>query len=149
MYPKRTLLDVGGFNHKLPGAEDSELNSRLIKKGELFFVPKAVVCHDHVSGLRDFANQMLRYGRDKGIVRKFSIAVAPSLFLILLLLSLIFTPWLFIISIFLYSILILLMGVKFALQKKNVKFIISIPLVYVTEHILYSIGFWKGLILQN
>ena len=78
MYRKADLVAVGGFNPKLPGAEDSELNSRLTKKGKLLFVPNAVVLHNHGRGLKDFAKQMLRYGRDRGVARKFSLAVVPS-----------------------------------------------------------------------
>jgi len=145
MYRKLSLMNVGGFNYKLPGAEDSELNARLTKIGKLLFVPEAVVLHDHGRGLKDFAKQMLRYGRDRGVARKFSLAVAPSLVFFLLLLSLIFTPWFCLSAVALYLVIIILTGMKFAIQKKNLEFVYSIPLIYVIEHSLYSIGFWKGL----
>jgi cellulose synthase/poly-beta-1,6-N-acetylglucosamine synthase-like glycosyltransferase len=147
MYRKADLVAVGGFNPKLPGAEDSELNSRLIKKGKLLFVPDAVVLHNHGRGLKDFAKQMLRYGRDRGVARKFSLAVVPSVMLILLLLSLIFTPWILLGALALYFVTIILTGIIFAFRKKSLKYVFSIPLIYVIEHSLYSVGFWKGLIL--
>jgi len=149
MYRKADLVAVGGFNHKLPGAEDSELNARLTKRGKLLFVPNAVVLHNHGRGLKDFAKQMLRYGRDRGVARKFSLAVVPSLVFFLLLLSLIFTPWILLSAIVLYLVIIILTGIIFALRKKNSKYVFSIPLIYVIEHSLYSVGFWKGLIFRR
>jgi cellulose synthase/poly-beta-1,6-N-acetylglucosamine synthase-like glycosyltransferase len=147
LYRKADLVAVGGFNHKLSGAEDSELNARLNKRGKLLFVPNAVVLHNHGRGLKDFAKQMLRYGRDRGVARKFSLAVAPSLVLLVLLLSLIFTPRILLSAIALYLVIIILTGIIFALRKKNSKYVFSIPLIYVIEHVLYSVGFWKGLVL--
>jgi len=147
MYRKADLVAVGGFNYKLPGAEDSELNSRLTKKGKLLFMPNAVVLHNHGRGLKDFAKQMLRYGRDRGVARKFSLAVVPSVVLLLLLVDLIFTPWILLSAIALYLVTIILTGIIFAFRKKNAKYVFSIPLIYVIEHSLYSVGFWRGLVL--
>ena len=149
LYRKRDLLKVGGFKHTLPGAEDADLNSRMLTVGKLLFVPSAIVFHDHGRGFKDFAKQMLRYGRDRGVARKLSLAVIPSILLLLLLISLFFTPWFFSAGVAVYLFLIFSMGLKFTLKENNLKYMGAIPLIYVVEHSLYSIGFWKGLILRR
>ncbi len=149
MYRRQDILKVGGFNTSLPGAEDAELNGRLFKEGKLLYLPNAVILHDHGRGLKEFAKQMLRYGRDRGVARRLALQVAPPLAAPLLLLSLIFTRWIFLSLLALYVVIVVIMGLKFAAQAKNVKYLISIPSVYVIEHSLYTLGFWKGLITRR
>jgi len=64
MYHKKDVVGVGGFNIHLSGADETELNRRLIKlkKGKLLYVPSAVVLHDHGRGLKEFAKNMYHYG---------------------------------------------------------------------------------------
>ncbi len=149
MYRAQDLLKVGGFNASLPGAEDADLNSRLLKEGKLLYVPDAVILHDHGRGLRKFARQILRYGRDRGVARRLSLPVVPPLLLPLVLLTLIFTPWIVLNLIVLYLVIIVTMGIKFAIQEKNIKYLISIPIVYAVEHSSYTLGLWRGLILRK
>ncbi len=149
MYHRQDILDASGFNTGLPGAEDAELNGRLLKKGKLLYLPDAVVLHDHGRGLKEFAKQMLRYGRDRGVARRPSLQVAPALVLPLVLLSLIFTRWIFLDLLALYLVTLVIMGLRFAAQENSIKNLISIPIVYFIEHSLYSLGFWKGLIMRR
>lgn len=149
MYRRQDILDVGGFNTSLPGAEDAELNGRLLKEGKLLYLPNAVILHDHGRGLNEFAKQMLRYGRDRGVARRLALQVAPPLAVPLLLLSLIFTRWIFVGLLALYLVALVVMGLKFAVQEKNSKHLISIPSVYIIEHSLYTLGFWRGLIIRR
>jgi cellulose synthase/poly-beta-1,6-N-acetylglucosamine synthase-like glycosyltransferase len=145
MYRRQDILKVGGFNTNLPGAEDAELNGRLLKEGKLLYVPNAVILHDHGRGVKEFAKQMFRYGRDRGVARRLALQVAPPLAVPLLLLSLIFTPWIFLSLLASYLVILVVMGLKFAVREKSIKYLISIPSVYVIEHSLYTLGFWKGL----
>jgi cellulose synthase/poly-beta-1,6-N-acetylglucosamine synthase-like glycosyltransferase len=145
MYRRQDILKVGGFNTNLPGAEDAELNGRLLKGGKLLYLPIAVILHDHGRGVKEFAKQMFRYGRDRGVARRLALQVAPPLSAPLLLLSLIFTPWIFLSLLASYLVILVVMGLKFAVREKNIKYLISIPSVYVIEHSLYTLGFWKGL----
>ena len=149
MYHRQDILKVGGFNTSLPGAEDAELNGRLLKQGKLLYVSDAVILHDHGRGLKKFARQMLRYGRDRGVARRLGLQVAPPLLVPLVLLSLIFTRWIFLGLLALYLVILVIMGLKFAAQKRNISYLVSIPSVYVIEHTLYTLGFWKGLIRRR
>lgn len=149
MYRRQDILKVGGFNTSLPGAEDAELNGRLLKEGKLRYLPNAVILHDHGRGLNEFAKQMLRYGRDRGVARRLDLQVAPPLAAPLVLLSLIFTRWVFLSLLALYLAILVAVGLKFAVQEKNIKYLISIPTVYIIEHSLYTLGFWKGLIRRR
>ena len=149
MYRRQDILKVGGFNTGLPGAEDAELNGRLLKKGKLLYLPNAVILHDHGRGLKEFAKQMLRYGRDRGVARRLGLQVVPALVLPLVLLSLIFTRWIFLGLLASYLVTLVVMGLRFAIQENNIKNLISIPIVYFIEHSLYSLGFWRGLIIRR
>ena len=69
--------------------------------------------------------------------------VVPPLVAPLLLLSLIFTRWVFFPFIALYLVLLVSMGIKFAVQERDIRYVITIPIVYIIEHVGYTIGFWK------
>jgi glycosyltransferase involved in cell wall biosynthesis len=149
MYRRQDVLEVGGFNPDLPGAEDAELNGRMLKRGKLLYLPDAVVLHDHGRGLRDFARQMFRYGRDRGVARRLGLPVILSLAVPLLLLLLIFYPWVFLGLLALYLAVLMVMGLKFAVQERNIRYLPAIVIVYLVEHSLYILGFWRGLILRR
>ncbi len=149
MYRRQDILEVGGFNPSLPGAEDTELNSRLLRKGKLLYLPEAIILHDHGRGLKDFARQMLRYGRDRGVARRPGLQVVLPFSVPLLLLSLIFTRWIFLSLLALYLVILMVTGLKFAIQERDIRYLPSIMIVYLIEHSLYTLGFWKGLILRR
>lgn len=149
MYRREDILRVGGFRPSLPGAEDAELNGRLLAEGKLLYLPAAVILHDHGRGIKEFARQMLRYGRDRGVARRLDLQVAPALAIPLVLLSLVFTKWILLYLVAAYLAILLGTALKLAIQEKNAKYTISIPCVYVVEHSLYSLGFWRGLIVHR
>ena len=149
MYRRKDILKVGGFRPSLPGAEDAELNGRLLTEGKLLYIPTAVILHDHGRGMKEFAKQMLRYGRDRGVARRLDLQVAPALAIPLVLLSLIFTRWILLYLLVIYLAILAATALKFAVQEKDVKYAISVPSVYVVEHSLYTLGFWKGLITKR
>jgi glycosyltransferase involved in cell wall biosynthesis len=143
MYRREAILAIGGFNVNLLGADETELNRRLLKKGKLLYTPNTVVLHDHGRGYREFAKNMYRYGtwrRQSGV---FGLPAIPPLLAPLLALSLIFTRWVFFSSLVIYFIILVSMGFKFAIQEKDLRFIVSIPIAYLTEHTCYTVGFWK------
>ena len=149
MYRRQDILRVGGFNPNLPGAEDAELNGRLLKKGKLLYLPDAVILHDHGRGLKDFARQMFHYGRDRGVALRFGLPVFMALIMPLLLLLLIFRPWFFVGLVAFYLAALIVMGLKFAVQEREIKYLPSIVIVYLIEHSFYISGFWRGLILRR
>ena len=70
-YRTSRLLQVGGFNSQLPGAEDTELNSRMVRAGNI--IRTDVNCR--VFKLRNYtysslARKYWRYGKEIGIVER-------------------------------------------------------------------------------
>jgi glycosyltransferase involved in cell wall biosynthesis len=145
MYRKRDLMAAGGFNIHLSGADETELNQRLVKRrrGKLLYVPSAVVIHDHGRNLKQFARNMYRYGgwrRESGV---WDLPAIPPLLTPLLLLSLVFTRWVLLPALGLYLLAIAGLGFKFAIGERDIRYLLSIPMVYLVEHSCYVTGFWR------
>ena len=151
LYRKKDLVEVGGFNIHLSGADETELNQRLTKrkKGKLLYVPSAVVVHDHGRSLKEFARNMYHYGGWRRECGVWDLPVIPPLLTPLLLLSLIFTRWILLPFLGLYLIAIMAMGFKFAIQQRGIRYLFSIPIVYLVEHSCYVLGFWKQMIVPR
>jgi glycosyltransferase involved in cell wall biosynthesis len=145
MYRKTDLVGVSGFNIHLSGADETELNRRLIKlkEGKLLYVPSAVVLHDHGRGLKEFAKNMYHYGGWRRECRVWDLPALPPLIAPFLFLTLIIGYWILPAIISLYLVIIGVMGLKFAIQEKDVRYLLSIPIIYLVEHLCYTIGFWK------
>jgi len=145
MYRKGDLEEVGGFNIHLSGADEAELNQRLtrLKKSKLLYVPSALVVHDHGRGLKEFAKNMYHYGGWRKECGVWDLPSIPPLIAPVVLLSLIFTRWIFISFLGLYLSAIMATGLRFVTREKNIRYFFSIPLVCVVEHGGYFLGFWK------
>ena len=146
MYHKDDILKIGGFDVRLSTAEDTELNSKLLKIGKLLYTPNAIVLHNHKRGLKDFAKRMYQYGYGRAKSRLWDLQVVPPILALLLIVSLVFTPWIFLSMVGIYMIMIGAMGMKFAIRERSLKYLVPVPIIYLIEHILYTLGFWRGLI---
>lgn len=146
IYRKKNLLNVGSFDVNLHTAEDTELNSRLLKVGKLLYIPNTIVLHNHNRGLRDFAKRMQQYGYGRIESRQWDIQVIPPLFFFFLVLSLAFIPQLFLFMSAVYISLLVLMATKCTIQKRNLSYLYSIPIVYMIIHGEYMIGVGKGIL---
>ncbi|MFC1985397.1 glycosyltransferase [Chloroflexota bacterium] len=149
MYRRRDLVEAGGFNIHLSGADEAELGRRMVKLGKLLYTPTVLMLHDHKRGLRKFAKQMFYYGRWRRECRVVELPVVPPLLVPLLLLSLIFTRWLLPSVLGLYLIMVLLFGTRFVLQQREPKYFFSIPVVYITEHLFFIVGFWREVLFPR
>lgn len=149
MYRRKDLLDVGGFNVLSPGAEDAELNRKLLAKGKLLYNPEALVIHHHSWTLREYTKKMFRYGFERGLIRAFDLQVIPPFFAFLVLLSLAFTPYIFLASLVLYLLIIVYFGIRGAQQEHNIRYLYSVPAVYIIEHSMYTLGMWKSVISKK
>ena len=146
---REDILRAGGFNVSLSGGEDIELGKRLNKLGKLLYTPDAVVLHDHSRGLKEFARQVYHYGSWRRENRVFGLQVVLPLIVPVLLLSLIFTRWVFLGTALLYLGTIASMGVRFAIQGKDPRYLFSMPIVYIIEHFFYVAGFWKEVVIPR
>jgi len=144
MYPRETLREIGGFNVTLSISEEPELNRRLSKLGKLFYTPDAVVLHNQDRGLKDFAKRMYQFGWGRGKLRLWDLQCIAPIIALCLFLSLVFTYWIFVSAIVLYFFILMAIGFKFAIQERDIRYLGSIPIVYVIEHSSYTIGFWRG-----
>jgi len=149
MYRKKDLMNVGGFNVLSPGAEDAELNRKLLAKGKLLYNPEALVIHHHSWTLKEYTKKMFRYGFERGLIRAFDLQVIPPFFALLVLLSLILTPYIFLASVLLYLLIILIFGIKSSYQEQNIRYLFSVPIVYIIEHSMYTLGMWKSVISKK
>jgi len=146
MYRKETLMKIGGFNVTLSINEETELNRRLSKIGKLLYTPDAVVLHNQGRGLKDFAKRMYQFGCGRGRLRLWDLQCIPPIIASLLVLSLVFSYLILVGVISLYFFILIVMGFKFAIQERDIRYLGSIPIVYAIQHSSYAIGFWKGLL---
>lgn len=144
MYLREILMKIGGFNVKLSVNEETELNRRLTKIGKLLYTPSAAVLHNQGRGLKEFAKRMYQFGHGRGRLRLWDLQCIPPIAALLLVLSLVFTPWIFLCAIGIYVFILIVMGFKFGIRERRVRYLVSIPIVYVVEHCSYGLGFWKG-----
>lgn len=66
-YKKQDLIEIGGFNEKLPTAEETELNFRLKKLGKkIKYSEKLSLLHNRRGTIRLFCKQQFKFGIGKG-----------------------------------------------------------------------------------
>lgn len=151
MYRKRDLIDIGGFNVHLTGADETELNYRLLKerKGNLCYTPSAPIMHNHGRNLKEFSINMYRYGGWRRECRVWDLPVFIPILLPFILISIIFNYWIAVGIISLYILAISITVASISIKYKNLKYFISIPIVYTTQYICYTVGFWKEIIIPT
>ena len=143
MYRKEDILRVGGFDPNLSGADETELNARLLKSGKLRYVRDAAVLHDHSRGLKEFARNMYHYGGWRKECGVWDWPMLPPLLAPLLLLTLLASRWILPAIIGFYLVIVGLHGLYFAIKERDLRYLFTIPIVYIVEHICYTDGFWK------
>lgn len=145
MFQRDVLIRSGGFDVALSINEETELNKRLSKMGELLYTPDAMVLHNQNRGLAAFAKRMYQFGYGRGRLRLWNLQCIPPMTALFLLLSLLLTPWIFMGGTVSYVLILVIMGLKASASEKGVKYAGTVPIVYLVEHLSYSIGFWRGL----
>ena len=145
MYRRADIMSIGGFNTGFV-SEDADLNGRLIKRGKLVYTPEAIILRHQDRGLNNFVVQIYRWGMVRAATRLWEVQIIPPILVPLVLISLIFTPWVLLASLGLYLLVILIAGVRFAIQEKDPRYLVSIPIVFIIEHTVYTVGFWKEII---
>lgn len=149
MYRRKALMEIGGFDVALFINEDTELNRRLSKIGKLLYTPDAVVLHNQGRGLKNFAKRMYQFGCGRGRLRLWDLQCIPPIIASMLVLSLVFSYLILVGVISLYVFILIVMGFKFAIQERDIRYLGSIPIVYAIQHSSYTIGFWKGLLAMH
>lgn len=145
MYRKKDLARVGGFDNNLPTAEDTEINRRLRKIGDLIYTPDAVIVHNHTRGLKDFTRRSYQYGYGKGKCLIRDLMLIPPLFVPFILILPFLSVWAFFFTILLYFAVLFSFSARICLKKRSYRYFGRIVVVFVFEHVAYTIGIWKGL----
>jgi len=146
MYRKEDLIKVGGFNVGLSINEETELNRRLTKLGKLLYTPKALILHNQNRDLRDFAKRNYLFGYGRGKNKLWDLQVIPPILGLITLLLLFASLKAFLFMIFLYAFILLCFDFKIFMKVKKAQYLVSIPIVFVIEHLFYAMGFWGGVI---
>jgi len=158
-YLRKALVEVGGFDEELVGCDDTDLGYRLRHMGrKLVFEPQARVLHSVKFGtLRQFAKLMFKYGRGRGYAARkkrylFSGPAIPATGII------IGIPFLLIWTemsrsliplltpIALYAIAVEGYSLAVAVSKRVPRVAALGPVVLVTEHVSYFLGFISGIL---
>jgi len=147
------MLDLGGFNEALYPNEENALMDALQKRGgKLIYDPDLIVHRRPRPSLKAFAKMLMTYGR--GRAEQFRsyptlgslINFVPPAFCFYLL-SLVLVPFfglLWLLPLALYFLTVLIDAASLATRGGLLRSIGAIPLIILT-HILYGVGFWRGL----
>ena len=147
-FKKSAVIAAGGFDEKYIRAQDWELNYRLRKQGGLiWFDPRLLVTYRPRNTLAKLAKQYFQYGRWRRVISRqhrstvnFRYLAPPFTVvanLLSLLLSILFSP-IFLIPPLIYLALVVVGGIVIA--KKLIDRLLM-PIVLVTMHISWGIGF--------
>jgi GT2 family glycosyltransferase len=153
---KHILEKEGAFDEELFPNEENELMVRLQDKGyKLLYVPQLVAYHPPEKDFGALSRKILGYGRGRAFyifkrLRSFGLVyMLPSLFLLFL----IATPFLFTIQSlkFLTALILLsyflvngIFSLYIGAKKKNWRYAVVLPIVYLTIHLSYGLGFILG-----
>jgi cellulose synthase/poly-beta-1,6-N-acetylglucosamine synthase-like glycosyltransferase len=153
---RQAMLELGGFNEALYPNEENALMDELQERGgKLIYDPQLVVHRRPRSSLKSFAKMLMTYGRGRaeqfrvhptlGSVLNF---VPPlfCLYLLALLLLLALTPSgrVCLLPLAFYALAVLAQAMFLGAGGQVLRSFAAIPLIVLT-HILYGVGFWRGL----
>jgi succinoglycan biosynthesis protein ExoA len=153
---RQALLNLGGFNEALYPNEENALMDELQKRGgKLIYDPQLLVHRRPRSNLKSFARMLMTYGRGRAEQFRLhpTLGSAPNfvpplfcLYLLALLPLVVLTAIgrLWLMPLGLYALAVLAQGLVLAADGHVLRSLAAIPLIVLT-HILYGLGFWRGL----
>ncbi len=154
---KDALLELGGFNEALYPNEENALMDELQKRGgKLLYDPELFVYRRPRRTLKAFAKMLLNYGRGRAEQVRLHPTLGsapnfvPPLFCVYLV-ALVPLLWkygaylpLLLIPLMLYGVALLVQSAALVPRVGVFRSICAIPLIALT-HVLYGLGFWRGL----
>jgi glycosyltransferase involved in cell wall biosynthesis len=144
MYRKEDLKNIGGFNVALSINEETELNRRLTELGKLLYIPNAIVLHNQNRNMRDFAKRNYLFGYSRGKNRLWDLQVIPPIIGLITLVLLFVSLKAFLFLLLLYAFVLLCFDFKIFIKVRKALYLVSIPIVFIIEHVSYTGGFWIG-----
>ncbi len=152
---RSVLLEFGGFNEALYPNEENALMDELQKRGwQLIYDPGLFVHRRPRPTLRAFIKMLLTYGR--GRAEQFrvnptpgsALNLVPPAFCLYLVAVLLFWHWFgspLLVPLVPYMLALLAQGAWLLPMGGFSRSLAAVPLIVLT-HLLYGIGFWRGLI---
>jgi glycosyltransferase involved in cell wall biosynthesis len=150
---RTSISELGGFNEALYPNEENALMDELQKRGGvLIYDPQFLVHRRPRPNLRSFARMLMTYGR--GRAEQFRLHPTPGSLLNFVpplfcayLVSLLLIPWLgglLLAPLGLYALAVLAQTVALIPAGSAAYSLGVLPLIVLT-HVLYGVGFWRGL----
>ena len=153
---RQVMLELGGFNEALYPNEENALMDEVQKRGgKLIYDPQLLVHRRPRASLKSFAKMLMTYGR--GRAEQFRLHPTPGsalnfvpplfcLYLVALPFLLALTPIgkVCLVPFAGYALAVVAQAVALAAGGRIFRSVAAIPLVVLT-HILYGLGFWRGL----
>ncbi|MAR96233.1 MAG: glycosyl transferase [Candidatus Marinimicrobia bacterium] len=160
-YKKEVFEKIGLYNEELTRSQDKELHNRLLKFGfKMLLVPTMKVHYYTRSNPKGF----FQYGFLNGywVSKPWSLGTSiaslrhlvPMFFVITLILSFSFSfinfflIFIFFTALISYLSLVVIASLHVVSQKKDIRYLITMPLVFCTYHITYGLGTTYGAILS-
>jgi cellulose synthase/poly-beta-1,6-N-acetylglucosamine synthase-like glycosyltransferase len=154
---RQAMLELGGFNEALYPNEENALMDELQERGgKLVYDPQLIVHRRPRSSLESFARMLMTYGR--GRAEQFRLHPTPGstlnfvpplfcVYLLVLPLLLTLTPFgkVCLVPLVFYALAVLTQAAALAAGGRVLQSLAAIPLIVLT-HILYGVGFWRGLL---
>jgi len=151
---RQPMLDLGGFNEALYPNEENALMDELQKRcGKLIYDPEFIVRRRPRPNLKAFVKMLMTYGRGRAEQFRLhptlgsALNFAPPLlclYLALLLPGFFLAGKAIFILLAVYGVALLVQAAVLAAGAGVVRSLATIPLIVLT-HILYGVGFWRGL----
>jgi succinoglycan biosynthesis protein ExoA len=148
-----TVVEFGGFDESLYPNEENALMDDIQKAGgKLLYDPDVIAERRPRPNLKAFAKMLLTYGRGRAEQFRLHPTLGSALNFVppLFCLYLVILPWLgrlgliAFLPLLLYLVGVLLQAAIIMPQQGVARSLAALPLVMLT-HILYGVGFWRGL----
>jgi glycosyltransferase involved in cell wall biosynthesis len=147
---REPLLQFGGFNELLYPNEENALMDQLIAAGNLLvYDPELIIYRRPRTNLRAFCRMLLNYGRGRAEQLRAHpgpgslLNLVPPLFC-LYLVALPFLPR-FLWGLLLVYFLFVTAQAALLLKKRPLRWMLPLSSLIFLTHLLYGLGFWKGL----
>jgi glycosyltransferase involved in cell wall biosynthesis len=161
-YKKKVLDEVGGFDERFFGAEDPELNRRILDAGyKLAYTKKALVRHHHHNTVRSFFRQQMKYSLWQAVANRLhpkmgSILhpvpfIAALAFIGLLLLPVLYHPFIYLLAAGILAVIIALLGygLKCAVIKRDSALFVSVPFYTLIWQFAWIFGYPAGVLQRG
>jgi len=150
---REAILELGGFDEALyPNEENALMDDLQKREAQLLYDPELIVYRRPRPTLRAFCKMLLNYGRGRAEQFRLhptlgsALNFVPPLFCLYLLVAPLFA-WRGLIPLVFYLLAVCVQTLASARRKGLFNSVAALPLVVLT-HVLYGVGFWRGLVTK-